>query len=165
MRLSEEVKKGLGEIIEISLLLIALGVVAQILFGRAAPSSGGIVTNLTGLLNTLGENGLAGLVAAGVILFLFYRQRPQLVAAATGTEPTLHPAPTRVSSPKPIARQTMDSRSSESPVSLSHGAGDRPTISPKGDRSEHRPTCSTGSGQDSPGSQANQKPPRRGRNI
>jgi len=147
MRLSEEIKKVLGEIIEISLLLIALGVVVQILFGRTAPSSGGIVTNLTGLLNTLGENGLAGLVAGGVILFLFNRQKPQLVAAATDTEPTLHPAPTRLNSPKPI-----------------EPAGDKPNIPPKADRSEHRPNWS--------GVQANQKParpaggsPRRGRNI
>lgn len=148
MRLFEEIKKGLGEITEISLLLIALGVVVQILFGRAVPSSGGIVTNLTGLLNTLGENGLAGLVAAGVILFLFYRRRPQLVTAATDTEPTLYPAPTRLSSPRPV-----------------EPAGDKPTILSKADRSEHRPTRSTGSGQDWPGSQTGQKPPRRGRNV
>ena len=135
MRLSEEIKKGLDEIIEISLLLITLGVVTHILFGRAVPSSGGIVTNLTGLLNTLGENGLAGLLAGGVILFLFYRQRPRLVAAATDTEPTLHPAPTRLNSPKPI-----------------EPAGDKPNIPPKADRSEHRPNWS--------GAQANQKPAR-----
>jgi hypothetical protein len=155
MRLCEEIKKGLGEITEISLLLIALGIVAQILFGQAAAFPGGIVANLTELLSTLGESGLTGLLAVGIILFLFNRQRPQLVAAATDTEPTLHPAPTRLTSPKPIE-----------PV------GDKPTIaSPQGvlrtkaDRSEHRPTRSTGLGQAWPSSQANQKPPRRGRNM
>jgi hypothetical protein len=83
MRLFEEIKKGLGEITEITLLLIALGVVVEILFGQAVPPSGGIVTNLTGLLNTLGENGLAGLAAAGVILFLFYRKRHVVAVADT----------------------------------------------------------------------------------
>jgi hypothetical protein len=75
MHFFEEIKKWLGEITEISLLLIALGVSVQILFGQTVPFFGGIVGNLTGLLNTLGENGLVGLIALGIILFLFYRKR------------------------------------------------------------------------------------------
>jgi len=157
MRLCEEIKKGLGEITEISLLLIALGIVAQILFGQAVPFSGGIVTNLTALLSTLGESGLTGLLAVGIILFLFNRQRPQLVTAATDTEPTLHPAPTRLR-----ASTELSQMSSPKPI---EPAGDKPTIPSKADRSEHRPTRSTGSGQDWSGSQANQKPPRGGRNM
>jgi len=75
MHFLEEAKKWLGEITEIFLLLIALGVAVEILFGKAVPFFGGIVTNLTGLLNTLGENGLVGLVALGIILYLFRRKR------------------------------------------------------------------------------------------
>ena len=71
----EQIKKWIGEITEISLLLIALGIAAEILFGSAVPIFGGIVTNLTGLLNTLGENGLVGLVALVIILFLFHKRR------------------------------------------------------------------------------------------
>lgn len=67
----EKIKKWIGEITEISLLLIAFGIVVEILFGSTAPFFGGIVTNLTGLINTLGENGFVGLVALGIIIYLF----------------------------------------------------------------------------------------------
>jgi len=75
MRILEELKRWLGEITEISLLLIALGIAIEILFGNTVPFFGGVVTNLTALLKTLGDNGLVGLIALGIILFLFYRKR------------------------------------------------------------------------------------------
>lgn len=70
-----QIKKWIGEITEISLLLIALGVSVEVLFGSKVPVFSGIVTNLTGLISTLGENGLVGLVALGVILFLFQKRK------------------------------------------------------------------------------------------
>jgi hypothetical protein len=75
MRFLEEAKRWLGEITEIALLLIALGIAIEILFGSAVPFFGGIVANLTALLSTLGENGLVGLIALAIILFLFYRKK------------------------------------------------------------------------------------------
>lgn len=75
MHFLEETKRWLGEITEISLLLIALGVAFEILFGDTVPFFGGIVANLTALLSTLGDNGLVGLLALGVILWLFYRKK------------------------------------------------------------------------------------------
>ncbi len=75
MHYLQEVKKWLGEITEIALLLVALGVVIEILFGQSVQFFGGIVANLTALLNTLGENGLVGLIALAIILFLFYRKK------------------------------------------------------------------------------------------
>lgn len=76
MHFLEELKKWLGEITEIALLLIALGITFEILFGfEGVPFFGGITTNITTLLSTLGENGLAGLIALGVILYLFHRKR------------------------------------------------------------------------------------------
>ena len=75
MQFFKEAKKWIGEITEISLLLIALGIVVEILFGSAVPFFGGIVTNLTGLLNTLGEHGLVGLIALGIILFVFHKRK------------------------------------------------------------------------------------------
>ena len=75
MHYLEEVKKVLGEITEIALLLVALGIVIEILFGQTVPFFGGIVANLTTLLSTLGENGLVGLIALAIILFLFYRKK------------------------------------------------------------------------------------------
>ncbi|MHC4543714.1 MAG: hypothetical protein ACYTDW_10560 [Planctomycetota bacterium] len=75
MRLLEEVKRWLGEIIEIALLLVAIGVIAEILFGSTVQFFGGIIPNLTVLINSFGENGLVGLIAMGIILWVFYRRR------------------------------------------------------------------------------------------
>jgi len=75
MHFLEEAKKWLSEITEIFLLLIALGVAGEILFGSTVPFFGGIISHLTALLNTLGENGFVGLIALGIILYLFQRRR------------------------------------------------------------------------------------------
>lgn len=75
MHYLEEVKKWLGEITEVFLLLVALGIIAHILFGEMVPFFGNIVPNLTALISDLGENGLVGLIALAVILYLFQRRR------------------------------------------------------------------------------------------
>jgi hypothetical protein len=75
MRILEEVKRCLGEITEILLLLIAVGITVEILFGATVPFFGGVVANLTALIKSLGENGLVGLIALAIILYLFQRQR------------------------------------------------------------------------------------------
>ena len=79
MHYLQEVKKWLGEITEIFLLLIALGVVVEIVFGNpetgeSLPFFGGIVTNLTELISSLGQSGLVGLIALGIIIYLFQRR-------------------------------------------------------------------------------------------
>ena len=75
MHFLEEVKKWLGEITEILLLLVAIGITVEILFGSTVPFFGRIVPNLTALIGSLGENGLVGLIALAIILFLFQRKR------------------------------------------------------------------------------------------
>jgi hypothetical protein len=75
MHLLQEIKKWLGEITELALLLVALGVLVEILFGRTVPFFAGITDNLAVFLGTLGENGLVGLLALAIILFLFYRKK------------------------------------------------------------------------------------------
>ncbi len=70
-----EIKKWLGEITEIALLLIALGVAAEILFGDKVSFFTGIVQNITNLISSLGDKGLVGLVSLGIIVFLFYRKK------------------------------------------------------------------------------------------
>ncbi len=76
MRFLEEAKRWIGEITEIFLLLIALGITIEILFGgqTQVPFLGGIIENMTGLLSQLGDNGLVGLIALAIIFFLFYRR-------------------------------------------------------------------------------------------
>lgn len=75
MRVLEDVKRWLGEIVEIVLLLIAVGISVEILFGATVPFFGGIVANLTGLITSLGENGLVGLIALAIILYLFQKSK------------------------------------------------------------------------------------------
>jgi hypothetical protein len=69
-----EVKKWLGEIMEVFLLLIALGVLVEILFGTInIPFFEGVTANLTTLIGKLGDGGLVGLIALGIIIYLFQR--------------------------------------------------------------------------------------------
>jgi len=75
MHYLEEVKKWLGEITEVFMLLIALGVIAHILFGESLPFFGSVVPNLTALIGSLGDDGLVGLIALGVIIYMFQRRR------------------------------------------------------------------------------------------
>ena len=81
MHYLEEVKKWLGEITEIFLLLVALGIVVEILFatpgteGTGIPFFGYVVPNLTELIRSLGDSGLVGLIALAIILYLFQRRR------------------------------------------------------------------------------------------
>ena len=70
---NEQITKSLAEITEITLLLIAFGIVAEILFGGMLPIGNRIITNLIRTLSTLGENGFIGLVALGIIVYIFKR--------------------------------------------------------------------------------------------
>ena len=75
MQFFTEIKKWLAEITEIALLLIALGVAVEILFGNSVPFLGQVVGNITSLLGSLGDKGLVGLIALGIILYLFNRKK------------------------------------------------------------------------------------------
>ena len=75
MHFLQEIKRWLGEITEILLLLIAVAIAVEILFGSPVFFFGGVVNNLTALISTLGENGLVGLIALSIILYLFYRKK------------------------------------------------------------------------------------------
>jgi hypothetical protein len=75
MRALEEIKRWLGELTEIFLLLIAVGIAADILFGGKVPFFGAVVANLISLINSLGENGLVGLIALAIIVYLFQRKK------------------------------------------------------------------------------------------
>jgi len=68
---NKKVKKWIAEIIEISLLLVAFGIVIEILFGSVAPLGSGIMMNLMGLLSTLGDNGFIGLAVLGIVVYIF----------------------------------------------------------------------------------------------
>ena len=59
----------------ISVMLLTLGIVWGVLFGSAVPFIGGdVVGNIVGLVNQLGNAGLAGLIALAVVFWLFRHQ-------------------------------------------------------------------------------------------
>ncbi len=59
----------------ISVMLLTLGIVWGVLFGSAVPFIGGdVVGNIVGIVNQLGNAGLAGLIALVVIFWLFRHQ-------------------------------------------------------------------------------------------
>lgn len=65
-------KRWLVQLTEIGLLLVALGIVLQLLFGvKVAFITGDVVNNLIGLIKALGDNGIVGLIALAIILWLF----------------------------------------------------------------------------------------------
>ena len=75
MKTMQTVKEWLGAVTEVGLLLVALGIVAGILFGSTVPFFSNIVGNLTSLIAALGNNGLVGLIALAIILWLFSNRR------------------------------------------------------------------------------------------
>ena len=57
---------------QVSLLLLALGVTWQVLFGSVIPFIGGdIVGNMMVLLKDIGSQGLVGLLTLGILFWLF----------------------------------------------------------------------------------------------
>jgi len=55
-------------------MLLALAIVAALLVGNNVPFFGAVVTNITSMVKELGANGLVGLIALGLILWLFSKR-------------------------------------------------------------------------------------------
>jgi len=67
----ETVKNWIGALTELGLLLLALAIVATLLVGANLPFFGDVVTNIMALVKSLGDAGLAGLIALAIIIWLF----------------------------------------------------------------------------------------------
>jgi len=66
------VKSWVAALTELGLMLLALGIVAALLVGGTnLPFFGNVTANIIAFVKDLGANGLAGLIALGVILWLF----------------------------------------------------------------------------------------------
>ena len=74
MELFDRAKTWIAKITELGLLLVALSIVLQMLFGNNVAFFGDVVGNLIKLLTALGNNGVVGLVAIAIILYLFSRK-------------------------------------------------------------------------------------------
>lgn len=74
--LMDKVRAVIGQIVDIGLALVAVAIVATVLFGPNLPFFGGVVGNLVGIVKDLGANGLVGLIALGIIVWLFAKRSP-----------------------------------------------------------------------------------------
>ena len=74
MEVFDKAKAWIVRITELGLLLVALSIVLQMLFGNNVAFFGDVVGNLIKLLTALGNNGVVGLVAIAIILYLFNRK-------------------------------------------------------------------------------------------
>ena len=71
----DTIKSWLRQITEVGLLLIAAAVVLEIIFGSTVPFIGvGILDNIIAITAKLGQEGLIGIIAIGIILWLFLRK-------------------------------------------------------------------------------------------
>ena len=65
----------LGNVLDLGVKLLAVGVILQIIFGAAVPFMGlDILANVIKFVTALGSQGLVGLVAIGVLGWAFNRK-------------------------------------------------------------------------------------------
>lgn len=67
-------KSWIGALTDIGLMLLALAIVASLLVGGTLPFFGGVVGNIVSMVKDLGSNGLVGLIAVGIIMWLFSKR-------------------------------------------------------------------------------------------
>ena len=68
------VKGYLNKFLELGVLLLAVSIIAEILFGPNVAFFGSHVTaNLIGLLNSLGEQGIAALIIVFAVIYTYRR--------------------------------------------------------------------------------------------
>ena len=68
------IKQILREIIDFGLLLIAIAIILEVLFGPSSPFLGNnIIQNLVGLINQLGSEGVVGIISVAIIIYLWNR--------------------------------------------------------------------------------------------
>ena len=68
------VKKWIGGLTDIGLMLLALAIVAALLVGGQLPFFGGVVANIIAMVQQMGSNGLVGLIALGIVVWLFSKR-------------------------------------------------------------------------------------------
>ena len=67
-----KISSYLNKFLEVGVLLLAVSVVAEILFGPDVPFFGSQVTNnLITLLNSLGDQGIAALIIVFAVIFVY----------------------------------------------------------------------------------------------
>jgi hypothetical protein len=70
----QSVRRFFAGFAELGLMLIALSVVAVVVFGSNIPFIGGITENFLAVVKLLGDAGLAGLIAVGIVIWLLAKR-------------------------------------------------------------------------------------------
>ena len=66
------IKQIMREIIDFGLLLVAIAIILELLFGPSTPFLGrDIIDNLVSLIQDLGDAGVVGLISIAIIIYLW----------------------------------------------------------------------------------------------
>ena len=68
-----KIKGWIGELTDIAVALVALGVAAGVVFGMDVPFVGAVLGNLIDLINTLGDNGVVGIIVLAILSGMYGR--------------------------------------------------------------------------------------------
>ena len=71
MNYLDTVRHWIAQIVYILLVLVPLAIVLHVLFAGQMAFVGEVVPNLIGLLRQFGDAGLIGLIALGIVIWLF----------------------------------------------------------------------------------------------
>jgi hypothetical protein len=75
MKSFKVVKGWIREFVDVATLFVAVGVMVQILFGNNVPFFKDVTANLMRVIAQLGTNGLVGLIALFVIVWVFQKDK------------------------------------------------------------------------------------------
>ena len=67
------IKGWIGEITDITVALVALGVAAGVVFGMDVPFVGAVLGNLVDLINALGDAGVVGIIVLAILSGMYGR--------------------------------------------------------------------------------------------
>ncbi len=67
------IKGWIGELSDITVALVALGVAAGVVFGMDVPFVGAVLGNLVDLINALGDAGVVGIIVLAILSGMYGR--------------------------------------------------------------------------------------------
>ena len=67
------IKGWIGELTDITVALVALGVAAGAVFGMDVPLVGAVLGNLVDLINALGDAGVVGIIVLAILSGMYGR--------------------------------------------------------------------------------------------
>ena len=68
-----KIKGWIGELTDITVALVALGVAAGVVFGMDVPFVGAVLGNLVDLINALGDAGVVGIIVLAILSGMYGR--------------------------------------------------------------------------------------------